>query len=96
MTSERPDAAKRPWERFSVVMALIWLVFLIYPVVALVRSESATGWIVVGWVALALFIVLYVVGAVRGVRSDTPIGSPVGTVAVLRGADRLRPALGPR
>ena len=28
MTSERPDAAKHPWERFSVVMALVWLVFL--------------------------------------------------------------------
>jgi len=78
VTSERPDAAKNPWERFSVVMALIWLVFLIYPVVALVRSESATGWIVVGWVALGLFIALYVVGAVRGMRSDGRIGSPVG------------------
>ncbi|UYO96225.1 histidine kinase [Microbacterium sp. M28] len=78
MTSARPDTAKNPWERFSVVMALIWLVFLIYPVVALLRSEAAAGWITVAWVALALFIVLYVVGAVRGVRSDTPIGSPVG------------------
>jgi two-component system sensor histidine kinase DesK len=78
VTSERADAQKHPWERFSLVMALIWLVFLIYPIVALVRSQAAMGWIVVGWVALGLFIALYVVGAVRGMRSEARIGSPVG------------------
>ncbi|MFB7251544.1 sensor histidine kinase [Microbacterium sp. NPDC056234] len=93
MTGENPDVAKNPWERFASVMALIWLVFLIYPVVALVRSEAAVGWIIAGWIALALFIALYVVGAIRGLRSDMPLGSPVGPAPWLFFAGLIASAL---
>ncbi|WP_243230781.1 sensor histidine kinase [Microbacterium sp. CIAB417] len=78
MRTHTRRTAQKPWERFASVMALIWLVFLIYPMVGLVRSEAATAWVVLGWTALVLFVVLYVVGAIRGMRSDAPIGSPRG------------------
>ncbi|MGO3191690.1 MAG: sensor histidine kinase, partial [Microbacterium sp.] len=60
------EGAKSPWERFGWVMAAVWLVFLSYPVVALVRSDAAQGWIITGWIALGAFVVAYVAGFVHG------------------------------
>ena len=65
---------KNPWERFGWLMAVIWMVFLIYPVLALLRTDAAIGWVVVAWAALGIFIVLYVVGFVRGMRDGRPMG----------------------
>jgi two-component system sensor histidine kinase DesK len=59
---------KNPWARFGWLMAVIWLVFLVYPVIALLRSDASPVWVVVGWVALALFIALYVTGFMHGMR----------------------------
>jgi two-component system sensor histidine kinase DesK len=64
--SKRP---KDPWSRFGWLMAVIWLVFLIYPVLALIRSEAQPAWVAVGWFALVAFIVLYVVGFMYGMRN---------------------------
>lgn len=58
--------AGSPWERFGWVMAAVWLVFLIYPVLALLRSDAAQGWIMTGWIALGAFIVIYVAGFMNG------------------------------
>ncbi|MGL3149588.1 sensor histidine kinase [Microbacterium sp. A82] len=58
--------AGSPWERFGWVMAAVWLVFLFYPVMALLRSDAASGWIITGWVALSAFVVIYVAGFVYG------------------------------
>ncbi|MGF2948735.1 sensor histidine kinase [Microbacterium alcoholitolerans] len=60
--------AGSPWERFGWVMAAVWLVFLIYPVLALLRSDAAQGWIMTGWIALGAFIVIYVAGFMNGMR----------------------------
>jgi len=62
----RRSSAGSPWERFGWVMAAIWLVFLSYPVVALVKSDAAQSWIITGWISLCLFIVIYVFGFVNG------------------------------
>lgn len=67
--------AKSPWERFGWVMAVIWLVFLIYPVMALLRSQAEPHWIVLGWAAMAGFVVLYVVGFMRGMADGGVVGS---------------------
>lgn len=64
----RAGAEMDPWSRFGWLMAVIWLVFLIYPVLALLRSEAPVVWVVVGWAALVAFIVLYVVGFMYGMR----------------------------
>lgn len=47
-------------------MAAIWMVFLGYPLVALLRSDAAIGWIIAGWVGLAAFVVIYVAGFING------------------------------
>lgn len=64
----RSVAGTDPWARFGWLMAVIWLVFLIYPVLALLRSEAPLAWVVVGWTALVVFVVLYVVGFMHGMR----------------------------
>ncbi|WP_300266356.1 sensor histidine kinase [Microbacterium sp.] len=58
------------WERYGWLMAVIWLVFLVYPIMALTRSQAAQGWIITGWVALVAFIVVYVAGFVNGMSRD--------------------------
>lgn len=63
-----------PWARFGWLMAVIWLVFLIYPVLALIGSTAAPAWIVVGWIALIAFIVLYVAGFIHGMRGGGGLG----------------------
>src|SRR5690606_279533 len=65
-TGRRRGGAQSPWERFGWVMAAIWLVFLTYPVLALLASDAAQGWIVTGWIALGAFVVFYVAGFVNG------------------------------
>ncbi|WP_404435703.1 sensor histidine kinase [Microbacterium aerolatum] len=58
--------AGSPWERYGWLMAVIWLVFLAYPVMALLRSEAPQAWIITGWVALIVFVVVYVAGFMNG------------------------------
>ncbi|SJN28274.1 Sensor histidine kinase [Microbacterium esteraromaticum] len=73
----RPTAAqKNPWERFGWLMAVIWLVFLVYPIIALIGSEASIIWIVIGWAALVAFVLLYVVGFLRGMRGGGGLGRP--------------------
>ncbi|WP_175985758.1 sensor histidine kinase [Microbacterium tenebrionis] len=55
-----------PWERYGWLMAVIWLVFLVYPLIELARSEAAQVWIVTGWAAFATFVVVYVAGFING------------------------------
>jgi two-component system sensor histidine kinase DesK len=57
-------------------MAVIWLVFLVYPVIALLRSEASPAWVIVGWVALVTFVLLYVTGFMHGMRGGGGLGRP--------------------
>ncbi|MBQ3358320.1 MAG: sensor histidine kinase [Microbacterium sp.] len=59
-----------PWERWGWLMAVVWMVFLVYPVLALLASDAATGWVVLGWAGLVAFATVYVVGFVIGMRSS--------------------------
>jgi two-component system sensor histidine kinase DesK len=72
----RGPVGKDPWARFGWLMAVIWLVFLVYPVLALLRSEAPLAWIVVGWIALVVFVVLYVAGFLHGMRGGGGLGRP--------------------
>ena len=71
------QAPKSPWDRYGWLMAVIWLLFLIYPIIALVESTAAPAWIVTGWIALIAFIVLYVGGFIRGLHTESGLGRPV-------------------
>ncbi|WP_217183108.1 sensor histidine kinase [Streptomyces sp. AC495_CC817] len=73
----RASSQKDPWARFGWLMAVIWLVFLLYPVLALIGSEAPLAWIVVGWIALVAFVVLYVTGFMYGMRGGGGLGRPV-------------------
>ncbi|MFJ2502723.1 sensor histidine kinase [Microbacterium sp. NPDC087592] len=75
----RGPVGKDPWARFGWLMAVIWLVFLVYPVIALLRSEAPLAWIVVGWIALVTFVVLYVTGFIHGMRGGGGLGRPPST-----------------
>lgn len=70
----RSGTGKDPWARFGWLMAVVWLVFLIYPVLALLASAAPPAWVVTGWVALIAFIVLYVTGFLHGMRGGGGLG----------------------
>lgn len=72
----RRTTGKDPWARFGWLMAVIWLVFLVYPVISLVRSEAPLVWVIIGWVALVAFVVLYVTGFLHGMREGGGLGRP--------------------
>lgn len=59
-----------PWERWGWLMAVVWMVFLVYPVLALLASDAATGWVALGWAGLVAFAIVYVVGFVIGMRAS--------------------------
>lgn len=62
--------AKSGWEKYGWLMAVLWMVFLIYPLMALIRSQAERGWIIVGWVGLASFIVIYIAGFINGMSGS--------------------------
>ena len=37
-----------PWQRWGWLMAVVWMVFLVYPVLALLQSRAAVGWVALG------------------------------------------------
>jgi len=62
--------AGQVWEKSGWMMAVVWLVFLIYPVMGLVRSTADVAWIVTGWVGLVAFAVVYVCGFINGMSGS--------------------------
>lgn len=60
------DAAPRdPWERYGWVMGVVWLVFLVFPVLAVLSADRQWAWRAAGLVLLAVFAVVYTHGFVR-------------------------------
>ena len=76
MAQRKDSQPKNPWERFGWLMAVIWLVFLAYPVIALLGSTAPEAWIIVGWAAMIAFVALYVLGFMRGMSSGGGLGRP--------------------
>lgn len=66
-TSPAPEP-ESPWERWGWLMAVVWMIFLVYPIIGLVGSSAAPLWVTVGWTATATFATLYVVGFILGMR----------------------------
>lgn len=83
MTTEGATAPAHtsPWEKWGWLMAAVWMVFLIFPILSLVRSDAEIGWVVLGWVATGSFAVLYVIGFVLGMRGSW--GKPLPIVRTL-------------
>lgn len=56
------DAGRNPWERFGWLMRAIWLVFLIYPLIAVFQSGRGAVVEVLGVALVVAFIVFYLGG----------------------------------
>lgn len=69
-TSTDGAAERDPWQRWGWLMGVVWLVFLYFPIVALVQSDAAIGWRVLGWISIAGFAAAYVFGMVFGMRQQ--------------------------
>ncbi|MEV7692658.1 sensor histidine kinase [Microbacterium sp. NPDC089189] len=79
--AEKAHASGGPWARWGWLMAVIWMVFLIYPVLALLESDASGALIVLGWAALVAFAVLYVTGFVLGMKAGW--GPPAPSVLAI-------------
>ncbi|WP_293695985.1 sensor histidine kinase [uncultured Agrococcus sp.] len=67
--STRSASQKDPWERYGWLMAVVWMVFLVYPILELVRSAAPLWLLVLAWAGLVAFAAAYVIGFVVGMRS---------------------------
>lgn len=61
-SGEQTGAGRHPWERFGWLMRTVWLVFLIYPLLAIVGSPRPVPARVGAVLALVAFVVVYVRG----------------------------------
>lgn len=59
------EAPRDPWDRFGWVMGAVWLVFLVFPITALVASDRPPVWRAVGVALVVVFAVVYTHGFVR-------------------------------
>ncbi|CAN7598094.1 sensor histidine kinase [Terrabacter sp. LjRoot27] len=62
--------ARNPWERFGWVVQSVWLVFLVFPVIAIVSSGLPVWQVVVGLALVLAFAVVYGLGAQHLQRLD--------------------------
>lgn len=76
LTQSHGEKPKNHWDRFGWLMAVVWLIFLVYPIVALLESTAPQVWIVTGWVAMGTFVVLYVAGFMYGLACRGGLGRP--------------------
>ncbi len=58
-----------PWQRYGWLMAIVWMVFLLFPVQAVAASAAPVPARGLAWVAIAGFAGTYVVGFVIGMRA---------------------------
>lgn len=65
-----------PWQRWGWLIPVVWLFFFYYPITGLLKSDAAPGALVLGWAALTVFAVSYIVGFISGMRfGDTATGA---------------------
>lgn len=85
------DEVPGTWERWGWLMAVVWMVFLFYPALALIESTAPFPARVLGWAALAAFALSYVAGFVTGMRGGWR--HPTAPVWVCFGALFVTPLL---
>ncbi|HEY1133452.1 MAG TPA: sensor histidine kinase [Nocardioides sp.] len=89
-TADAPDAAPLdPWVRWAWLMAAVWLVFMVFPVLDLVQTSRPLGLTVLGWVVNVVFVAVYVHGFVisdrPAVAARLPLWWPLAGVAAMLG-----------
>lgn len=76
-------AGRNPWERYGWVVRGVWLVFLVFPVIALVGSPRPVWQVVVGLALVVVFAVTYVVGSTHLERLGRQPATTRRAVAIL-------------
>jgi len=74
MTQPTPPAPQDPWQKFGWLMGAIWLVFLVFPTIALVTSDRPIMWRVLGVTGVLAFALVYVRGFVAINSADSDPG----------------------
>ncbi|MGH3457996.1 sensor histidine kinase [Aeromicrobium sp.] len=69
-TEHTESIAEDPWERFGWVMGAIWLVFLGFPIAAIITSDRPGALRALGVVLIVGFAAIYVRGLVRSSRVE--------------------------
>ena len=96
--AEREAAPVDPWERWGWLMAAVWLVFLVFPVIDAMVTDRPWPVRVLALAAIALFAAVYVHGFVRAGReswqgSGWVHGWPLLGLALLTGLAALAGAV---
>lgn len=60
--SRGPDGPESPWARWGWAMAVVWLGFLFFPLLAVWQSDATAAAKVASYAAIAAFAALYVLG----------------------------------
>src|SRR5699024_2812205 len=63
------DEARGPWERFSWVMGVVWIIFMLFPIGAAFEADVSEGARYAGIVVLLIYTAAYVAGYIWMVRS---------------------------
>lgn len=66
-----------PWARYGWLLAAVWLVFLFYPIQALLQHQAPMEWEVLAWVGMGAFVMLYLLGFQLGMSKGSPVTGPV-------------------
>lgn len=93
-----PDALERGDRATTLLLGGVWLVFLVWPAIQIATSEVSVGWKAVGFAAMAVFVVCYLVSLIvpRPVRSLPRWVNTLGyTVILVFLGGMMGPAAGP-
>lgn len=68
---ESTAPAHDPWDRYGWLMGAIWLVFLVFPITAMINSDYTLVWRALGVFLLLAFAAIYIHGFIRFNACDT-------------------------
>ena len=63
--SQPASETRDPWDRFGWVMGVVWLVFLLFPLIEAVTADLHVGWRALAVTLILLFAAIYIHGLVR-------------------------------
>lgn len=84
MTADPLPATTDPWDRWGWLLAATWLIFLLFPVLAVLQAPALGAWSrVLGLVLIAAFGAVYLVGFARAESEAPPLARPWAMLAYL-------------
>lgn len=81
--TDQPDPPLSPWQRFGWLMGAIWLVFLVFPVIAAVAAPVHLVWRAIAVAAIVAFGALYAYSFIRLMRPGVANAGRIALVLLL-------------